>query len=164
MIQKELDIQESLNLIDNKFNDFKKFVENKKPTYCELREDSNEIIFDEIDYYGRQYMIIIPYKIKSKNPKIIFRDDLTDIQKLHWQYNIDIDVIKPLYNKLILDIEKLGCKLYNSCCGGNETYEWYDLSMDLSDFNEEKLKKCTELWTSYNEELSKYKNNYNLKT
>ncbi|WP_291567168.1 MULTISPECIES: hypothetical protein [unclassified Clostridium] len=150
----EINLQEAINLIDDKYRNFKDFIKHQNPIYCEIREDSNEIIFDEVDYYGRQYMIIIPYKIKNKNPKIIFRDDLTDLNRLWELYSVDTDVTKPKHDKLLSEIENLSCEFY-STGNGNDEYEWYDLSMDLLEFNEEILKKCTVLWTSYNEELNK---------
>lgn len=151
---KEINLQEAVNLIDDKYRNFKDFIKHQNPTYCEVREDSNEIIFDEIDYHGRQYMIIIPYKIKKRSPKIIFRDDLTDIDKLWELYSIDINISKPIYDKLLSEIESLGCEFY-STCNGNDEYEWYDLSIDLLEFNEETLKKCTILWSDCNKELNK---------
>lgn len=150
----EISLQEAMNLIDDKYRNFKNFIKRQNPTYCEMREDSNEIIFDEIDYHGRQYMIIIPYKIKNKNPKIIFRDDLTSLEKLWESYSIDTGITKPKYDKLLSEIENLGCEFY-STCNGNDEYEWYDLNIDLLEFNEETLKKCTALWNHYNEELNK---------
>lgn len=155
----ESNIQESLELIDDKYSNLKKFIKNENPYYCEIRKDSNEIIFDEVDYFGRQYMIIIPLKITNKNPQVIFRDDLTDINRLWELYSISIDITQSIYNKLQSDISNLGCKLVDSCCGSNDDYTWFDLYMNMEDFSEQTLQKCTELWTNYNKELSKYKNN-----
>lgn len=155
-MNKEITVQEALRLIDDKYDNFKKFIEYKKPIYCEIKEDSNEIIFDEVDYFGRQYMIIVPLKVTNKNPQIIFRDDLTDIDRLWELYSIDTDITKPTYNKLQLDISNLGCKLYDSGCGSNDDYTWFDLSINMKDFSEELLQKCTKLWTDYNRKLNTY--------
>ena len=155
-MNKEINMQEALQLIDDRYNNLKNFIENRKPIYCEIRENLNQIVFDEVNYFGRQYMIIMHLKITNKNPQVVFRDDLTDINRLWELHSIDLDITKSIYNKLQLDIDNLGCELYDSGCGSNDDYTWFDLSISMKDFSEELLQKCSELWTNYNEKLTTY--------
>lgn len=145
-MKSEVTFNEALNLIDDKYVTFKTFIKNKKPIYCEIK--NGEVVFDEVGYFERQYMIIYD---KQRN-ELSFRDDLTDINKMWELYSIDINITKPIHDKLLDDIKQLGCKL-RIAEGGNEDYQWYDLVINPSKFSEELLKQCTILWSKFNDDM-----------
>lgn len=148
----ELSKQEALDKIDNKYSQLKSFLSKVNSYYIAYNELTKELVFDEVDFGKRQFMIIIPAEIKNKIPKVVFRDDLTDYNTLHELYSMDIAEGIKMYSKLVDNIESLGCELYSSG-EGNDDYLWYDLYVPMNIFNEELLTKCEKLWSSYNEEL-----------
>lgn len=148
----ELSKEEALTKINDKYVKLKDFLQKVKSYYIEKDNMRKEIVFDEVDFGSRQFMIILSIDTKIKNPRVIFRDDLTDYGVLTDNHNISITKCKELYSMLIDNIESLGCLFY-SIGEGNDEYLWYDLSIPMDIFSEELLTKCEMLWSSYNKDL-----------
>lgn len=153
-----LDKHEGLNYINDRYKELKEFIAKNNFTHIEVQGKYDEIIFDEMDFHGRQFMIIIPLNPakKGKASFVVFRDDLTDIEQINESKDVDYTTLKQKYDELIDKIENMGVKFYDSTNGKGDYYKWYDLAIPMKEFSESKLLDCVRLWNEFNNEMNEY--------
>lgn len=151
----EISREEAIDMIDNKFKYFKNYIKSfKNLYYVDYNQSEKEIRFDEVEIGDRQFLIIV----NMTTNQIYFRDDLTDYYQLYEADKIAIDRIDKFKEKSELlekQIKDVGYLLCDSGCGGQDYYLWYDLVINLKEFDENKFLQCVKLWDSYNDELNK---------
>lgn len=144
--------KELMQKIPAEYNNFKEFVSKLGEGRPYEVVDRDNLVIDEVDVGGRQYMI----EIDLQSNVVGFIDDLVSLQSaLDLSDNIDVKEWNSRYEKLKSNISNNGFELQYTGNGGNEDYEWYKVMIKIQDFNYDKLVKVSELWTEYNNECRK---------
>lgn len=150
IMHREISLEESLSYITNQ--ELKDFIKKYEPYHVE-RVGEYEIIFDEVNYLGREYMIIV--NISTSTSKVIFRDSVITPNDLQNIYGISEIITKSTFNNFIKEIEILGCKLVNPYIG-DDNFTYYDIVIPEDIFSSDLIRKCIELWDAHNKRMESY--------
>lgn len=154
---KEISLNEGLNLIPNRYSNIKEFIKIYGTDFGRYSERENTVIFDEVSFGDRQFMVIV--SLDSKFPYITFRDDLEFYERVYECFNTNLELLKFKHENLIKAMNNIGVIFKPSRNGGgNESYLWFDLDIKLDKFTIELLSECEKLWSEYNREIQNYIN------